>query len=184
MFEICRRLSLRKTRCQPQNHARGSASSFRHKSAGNIPQPVPRPESEPRLIRTAPNGDFFVAESRSGEICVFRDITPKGKPERSEVFATGVNGPFRISVFPPGPDPQWIYVGKHGFRRALSRISLQMTFYEGKQFPAEYWRGVFASEHGSLNKSVCVGYDIDRRPAPSDRPCQRRIRNDRIRRGQ
>jgi glucose/arabinose dehydrogenase/mono/diheme cytochrome c family protein len=103
---------------------------FATPSAGNGPQVVARPENawpqvppgfkvelyasglnEPRLIRTAPNGDFFVAESRSGEIRVFRGITAEGKPERAEVFATGLNRPFGINFFPPGPDPQWIYVG-------------------------------------------------------------------------
>src|SRR5512133_865100 len=33
----------------------------------------------PRLLRTAPNGDVFLAESRSGEIKVFRGITAEGK---------------------------------------------------------------------------------------------------------
>jgi glucose/arabinose dehydrogenase len=103
---------------------------FATPSAGNGPQVVARPENawpqvppgfkvelyasglnEPRLIRTAPNGDFFVAESRSGEIRVFRGITAEGKPERAEVFATGLNRPFGINFFPPGPDPQWLYVG-------------------------------------------------------------------------
>ena len=67
--------------------------------------------NEPRLIRSAPNGDFFVAESRPGEIRVFRGITTDGKPEHAEVFATGLKRSFGINFFPPGPDPQWIYVG-------------------------------------------------------------------------
>jgi glucose/arabinose dehydrogenase/cytochrome c553 len=99
-------------------------------SAGNGPQLVPRPEGawpkvlpgfkvelyasdldEPRLIRTAPNGDFFVAESRAGNIRVFRGITDEGKPAQSETFVTGLNRPFGINFYPPGPDPQWIYIG-------------------------------------------------------------------------
>jgi glucose/arabinose dehydrogenase/mono/diheme cytochrome c family protein len=99
-------------------------------SAGNGPQLVPRPEGawpkvlpgfkvelyasdldEPRLIRTAPNGDFFVAESRAGNIRVFRGITDEGKPAQSETFVTGLNRPFGINFYPPGLDPQWIYIG-------------------------------------------------------------------------
>jgi len=68
----------------------------------------------PRLILTAPNGDLFVAESKPGDIRVFRGITKKGKPEKSEVFATGLEMPFGIAFYPPGPDPQWIYVGNTG----------------------------------------------------------------------
>jgi glucose/arabinose dehydrogenase len=42
--------------------------------------------------------------------------------------------------------------------------SLQLTFYEGKQFPAEYSGDIFAAEHGSWNKAVRVGYEVIRVP--------------------
>ena len=110
---------------------------FATKSAGNGPNIVPRPAkawpqvlpgfkveqyatglANPRLIRTAPNGDFFVAESEPfepdsdpGEVKVFHGITSSGKPERVEVFAKGLKQPFGIAFYPPGPNPQWIYVG-------------------------------------------------------------------------
>jgi glucose/arabinose dehydrogenase len=42
--------------------------------------------------------------------------------------------------------------------------SLQPTFYEGKQFPAEYRDDIFASEHGSWNRSVRAGYEVIRVP--------------------
>ena len=70
--------------------------------------------TNPRLIRTAPNGDVFLAESRSGEIKVFRGITSDGKAEQSSVFATGLEQPFGIAFYPPGPNPQWVYVGNTG----------------------------------------------------------------------
>jgi glucose/arabinose dehydrogenase len=65
----------------------------------------------PRLIRTAPNGDLFLAESRTGEIKVFHGIGNDGKAQQSEVFATGLKLPFGIAFYPPGSDPQWVYVG-------------------------------------------------------------------------
>src|SRR5579872_3701472 len=65
----------------------------------------------PRLIRTAPNGDVFLAESEPGNIKIFRGITNDGKAERTEVFATGLNKPFGIAFYPLGPNPQWVYVG-------------------------------------------------------------------------
>src|SRR5580704_18354515 len=65
----------------------------------------------PRLIRTAPNGDLFLAESGPGRILVFRGITAGGKPETTETFATGLMRPFGISFYPPGPDPKFVYVG-------------------------------------------------------------------------
>jgi glucose/arabinose dehydrogenase len=42
--------------------------------------------------------------------------------------------------------------------------SLGITFYQGKQFPAEYQGDLFAAEHGSWNKSVRVGYELIRVP--------------------
>ncbi|HTZ75907.1 MAG TPA: sorbosone dehydrogenase family protein [Candidatus Aquilonibacter sp.] len=65
----------------------------------------------PRLITTAPNGDLFVAESGPGTILVFRGITPDGKAQTQETFATGLKQPFGIAFYPPGPNPQYIYVG-------------------------------------------------------------------------
>src|SRR5579871_882399 len=38
--------------------------------------------NEPREIRTAPNGDMFLAESNKGEIKIFRGISKEGKPEQ------------------------------------------------------------------------------------------------------
>jgi glucose/arabinose dehydrogenase len=40
--------------------------------------------------------------------------------------------------------------------------SLQMTFYDGHQFPAEYSGDIFASQHGSWNRSVRSGYEVVR----------------------
>ncbi len=103
---------------------------FATPSAPNAPEVVERPANawpkapagfkvqlyvtglnNPRLIRTAPNGDFFVAESDAGDIKVFRGITGAGKPRESQVFVTGLKQPYGIAFYPPGPDPQWIYVG-------------------------------------------------------------------------
>jgi glucose/arabinose dehydrogenase len=65
----------------------------------------------PRLLRTAPNGDIFLAESDPGRIRVFRGLTSDGKPEQSAVFAEGLKRPYGIAFYPPGPNPQWIYIG-------------------------------------------------------------------------
>jgi hypothetical protein len=63
----------------------------------------------PRLIRVAPNGDVFAAESAAGSIRVLR---PNGaRSEQASVFASGLFGPFGIAFYPPGPNPEWVYVG-------------------------------------------------------------------------
>lgn len=38
--------------------------------------------------------------------------------------------------------------------------SLEMLFYEGAQFPAEYRGDVFAAEHGSWNRAQRAGYEV------------------------
>ena len=100
------------------------------KSVDNGPDMVPRPQNawpqapagfkvelyatglhNPRLIRRAPNGDIFLAESDPGDIKVLRGIGADGKAEQVEVFATGLRKPFGIAFYPPGNDPQWVYIG-------------------------------------------------------------------------
>jgi glucose/arabinose dehydrogenase len=65
----------------------------------------------PRELRTAPNGDIFLAESGSGEIKIFRGVTADSKPVEVSTFATGLRLPFGIAFYPPGPNPSWVYIG-------------------------------------------------------------------------
>lgn len=67
----------------------------------------------PRLIRTAPNGDVFLAESEPGIIMVLRG-TKDGKVETTSEFATGLTKPFGIALYPPGPNPQYVYIANTG----------------------------------------------------------------------
>lgn len=64
----------------------------------------------PRLMRTAPNGDIFLADSGAGVIFVLRGVTPTGKAETIEKFATGLDHPFGISFY-PAKDPKFVYIG-------------------------------------------------------------------------
>ncbi len=99
------------------------------KSAAAFPVPYPRPAGampkvlpgfkvelyatgldEPRELRTAPNGDVFLAEMSAGEIKVFRGVTKDGKPEQTATFVGGLKQPFGIGFYPPGANPQWIYI--------------------------------------------------------------------------
>lgn len=103
---------------------------FATKSVDNGPKLIPRPEGampqappgyavtlyadgleNPRLIRTAPNGDVFVVESRPGNVKVLRGIGADGKAEVVEVFASGLKRPFGVAFYPLGPKPQYVYVG-------------------------------------------------------------------------
>src|SRR4029078_4629206 len=67
---------------------------------------------DPRFLLSAPNGDIFVVESRANQIKVLRDTNGDGKPEVTEILAErGLNKPFGIPFYPPGDDPQFMYVG-------------------------------------------------------------------------
>jgi glucose/arabinose dehydrogenase len=66
--------------------------------------------SIPRVIRAAPNGDMFVAESGSGRVLVFRSEGPNTTPAQPHVFATGLPRVYGIAFYPPGPEPRWVYV--------------------------------------------------------------------------
>ncbi|HUE36207.1 MAG TPA: PQQ-dependent sugar dehydrogenase [Candidatus Acidoferrum sp.] len=101
-------------------------------SAGNGPQIAPRPDgaqpsvppgftvklfatglSNPRLLRTAPNGDIFIAETGRNRIRVIRTTDGADAPTVNRIFAEGLDRPFGISFYPPGGNPQWVYVGNN-----------------------------------------------------------------------
>jgi glucose/arabinose dehydrogenase len=63
----------------------------------------------PRLLRVAPNGDLFVAETGAGRVRVLR-ASENGTVAQNEIFASGLRGPFGIAFY-PADDPQWVYVG-------------------------------------------------------------------------
>lgn len=64
----------------------------------------------PRVIRVAPNGDIFVAETQAGRVRVFRGISADGKPRETSVFASGFHEPYGMAFYPLGKNPQWLYV--------------------------------------------------------------------------
>jgi glucose/arabinose dehydrogenase len=98
-------------------------------SVDNGPSLIPRPQgawpvapkgfkvdlyaegfTEPRLIRTAPNGDLFLADSHAGAVRVLRGVGADGKVKTTETFASGLDHPFGIAFYPSGPNPKWVYI--------------------------------------------------------------------------
>jgi glucose/arabinose dehydrogenase len=61
-------------------------------------------------VRVAPNGDVFVAESDAGRIRIMQAADGAEQPQRTGIFVRGLDRPFGIAFYPPGPDPQWLYV--------------------------------------------------------------------------
>jgi glucose/arabinose dehydrogenase len=104
---------------------------FASRSAAEIPSVIVRPAGaaphvppgfevapfatgleQPRTMRTAPNGDIFVAEVGSDRIRVLRTADGVARPVSMTTFASDVNLPFGIAFWPPGPSPQFVYVGE------------------------------------------------------------------------
>jgi glucose/arabinose dehydrogenase len=98
-------------------------------SASNPPRVEPRPRGAapqappgfrvslyaehlegPRVLRFAPNGDLFVAESRAGRVLVLRGAATQGASASRSVFAEGLDRPYGIAFYPP-EEPRWVYVG-------------------------------------------------------------------------
>ena len=103
----------------PQPGATASAANVSRvvaRPAGAAPQVPPGFKIElfaeglsgPRIIRAAPNGDIFVAETRAGRIRVLR--ADGAKAATNEIFASGLHQPFGIAFYPSGDDPRWVYV--------------------------------------------------------------------------
>lgn len=102
---------------------------FATSSAGNGPRVAPAPAnatisvpagftvkrfasglSNPRLVRVAPNGDIFVAETGRNRIRVLRAADGADAPSEKESFAEGLERPFGIAFYPAGDNPKWIYI--------------------------------------------------------------------------
>jgi glucose/arabinose dehydrogenase len=66
--------------------------------------------TEPRIVRVAPNGDIFVAETSAGRVRAFRAADGAATPSASGVYASGLDSPFGIAFYPPGPNPRYVYV--------------------------------------------------------------------------
>ena len=64
----------------------------------------------PCVIRVAPSGDLFVADSEANTIRVYRVASGSARLVKSEVYASGLNKPFGIAFYPLGPNPEWVYV--------------------------------------------------------------------------
>lgn len=100
-------------------------------SASNAPGSVPMPDgampkvpdgfkvemvasgiTNPRVIRFAPNGDLFVANSEDGEVLVF-DLDEAGgmKDVKPSVFVDKLNQPYGIAFY-PADNPEWIYIAE------------------------------------------------------------------------
>ena len=110
----------------------------------------------PRYLLTAPNGDIFVDRKSRQQIKVLRDADGDGKPETTETFTTdGLNQPFGLAFYPPGPRPAIPLCREHGRR---------------DPFPVSQWRPESArpgrkTQRGTLRRrALARRRTLDTRP--------------------
>jgi hypothetical protein len=64
----------------------------------------------PRQLRAAPNGDVFVSETAAGRVKVLRAPSGAAKAASVTTFVAGLDRPFGVAFYPPGPNPRWVYI--------------------------------------------------------------------------
>lgn len=133
-------------------------------SVSNAPSVVPMPEGampdlpdgftaelvasdihNPRVLRFAPNGDLFVANSEANEVLVYRFEGDGATPVEEAVFASeGLNQPYGIAFYPPGDNPEWVYVGNAD---GAVRFPYQSGDLEASGGPETILEGIPAEHH-------------------------------------
>jgi glucose/arabinose dehydrogenase len=168
-------------------------------SAANFPETVPMPSgakpivpagftvemiasgvNNPRVVRVAPNGDLFVAESKSNTVRTYRLTAGHATPTASAVFTSDLYQPYGIAFYPPGGNPAWVYIANSD---SLVRVPYQNGDLKATAKPQKiveripwvhhYGRDVVVSPDGKrIFYSVGSGSNIalDMFPVPLDAP--------------
>jgi glucose/arabinose dehydrogenase len=129
---------------------------------------------QPRVVRIAPNGDIFVADSAAGRVMVLRAPDGAAKAASVEVFAGGLDFPFGIAFYPPGPDPKYVYVGatnavvRFPYRSGDAKASGPAETIARLPFGGDHWTRDIAFAPDGKTLYVSVGSnsnDADDMPA-------------------
>jgi glucose/arabinose dehydrogenase len=133
----------------------------------------------PRVLRFAPNGDLFIANSEAGQVLAYHWAEGATEPEK-HVFTEGLNQPYGIAFYPPGDNPEWVYIAESDGIKRYPYKSGDLELAEGMEpealvqgIPAEHhWtRDVAFSPDGetmfySVGSGSNVGLDMTMEPEP------------------
>jgi glucose/arabinose dehydrogenase len=160
-------------------------------SHSNVDDPDTHPEEFHRadVLEFTPEGKFIKVYASGIRNCVGEAIQPETGElwcSTNERDALGDNlVPDYITSVKEGGfyGWPWYYIGSNQDPRQAGKhpelkgkvivpdvllqphfASLEMLFYEGSEFPAQYKGDIFAAEHGSWNKSKRAGYEVIRVP--------------------
>jgi glucose/arabinose dehydrogenase len=105
----------------------------------------------PRVVRTAPNGDLFVAETGANQVRVFRLVAGKPQPAEGSVFVDGLNRPFGLAFYPSGANPQWLYIGNTD---GLVRVPYKTGDLKASAAPQTLVSGIPSRGHSTRDVAV------------------------------
>ena len=66
----------------------------------------------PRLVRASPSGRSLRRREPGGAAWRVLRAADATRGARDEVYASGLNRPFGVTFYPPGPEPRWVYVAE------------------------------------------------------------------------
>jgi len=131
----------------------------------------------PRVVRAAPNGDLFVAETQANDVRVYHLPGGGGALTGGEIFVSGLHQPFGMAFYPPGSNPQWLYIAnsdslvrvpyKNGEQKATTHPELIVSHIP---WTHHYTRDiVFAPDGSRIYYSVGSGSNValDMSPMPA-----------------
>jgi glucose/arabinose dehydrogenase len=87
---------------------------------------------------------------QAGRITILRGIDSAGHPQHRTVFASGLDQPFGVNFYPPGPDPHWIYIAT---TRALIRFPYRNGDLQARG-PSQHILGLPDAGHTSRDVQV------------------------------
>ena len=105
----------------------------------------------PRVVRTAPNGDLFVAETGANQVRVFRLTGGKPAAPGGEVFVSGLHQPFGLAFYPNGASPQWLYIGNTD---SLVRVPYKNGDLKATAAPITLVSGIPTGGHSTRDVAV------------------------------
>jgi glucose/arabinose dehydrogenase len=129
----------------------------------------------PRVIRAAPNGDIFLAETGAGRVRVFRSDARAGSAQ-GEIFADGLQRVYGIAFYPSGSDPKFVYVAtsdsvmRFPYRSGDTKASGPSEKVASVPGGGGHWSRdlAFSPDDKTLFVSVGSGSNVDQGAPPPD----------------
>ena len=130
----------------------------------------------PRVIRIAPNGDIFVAETGVGRVRVFRSGGGSAGSSQGEIFADGLPRLYGIAFYPSGQDPRFVYVAtpdavvRFPYRQGDTKASGPAEKIASLPSGGGHWTRdlAFSPDDKTLYVSVGSGSNVDEGVPPAD----------------